>query len=223
MPDTYLNTGVRATGGVRGKVGDAWTYDVGGVYARNQQDYYAQRFANFDRVNNSLNVVNVNGAPTCASDRGSPRCVPFDAFSAGNTNPALIDYLFTAHGGRDQGVGTLYDVQANVTGDLGKYGITSPFAEAGRRDRAGRRISQGYAAHRPPTPSYPRRSTAAPIGYLSRTSGKPTSRSRRRWSSTSRSRPVAGQRRLPRVEVQQQSRAPSTPGRSRASTRRSAT
>ena len=125
-PDTYVNTGVRLTGGIRGKVGDAWTYDVGGVYARNHQDY----IPSFRTPGNLQNAVNVGGTaanPTCAS--GAAGCVPFDIFSAGNTNPALIKYLFTT--GTSQTTGTLYDVLANVSGDLGKYGITSPFAEQG--------------------------------------------------------------------------------------------
>ncbi|MES2421533.1 MAG: TonB-dependent receptor [Pseudomonadota bacterium] len=127
QPDRYLNTGVRLTGGVRGKVGDAWTYDLGGVYARNHQDY-TPSFVNATNLQNSINVGGTRAAPTCATTTDAA-CVPFDAFSAGNTNPALIDYLY------DQGTavttGTLYDVQANVTGDLGKYGIKSPFAEQG--------------------------------------------------------------------------------------------
>ena len=125
-PDTFVNTGVRLTGGVRGKVGDAWTYDVGGVYARNHQDY----IPSFRTPGNLQNAVNVGGTaanPVCAS--GAAGCVPFDIFSAGNTNPALINYLFTT--GTSQTTGTLYDVLANVSGDLGKYGITSPFAEQG--------------------------------------------------------------------------------------------
>ncbi|WP_078462241.1 TonB-dependent receptor domain-containing protein [Sphingomonas sp. NIC1] len=125
-PDTFVNTGVRLTGGVRGKVGDAWTYDVGGVYARNHQDY----IPSFPTPGNLQNAVNVGGTaanPVCAS--GAAGCVPFDIFSAGNTNPALINYLFTT--GTSQTTGTLYDVLANVSGDLGKYGITSPFAEQG--------------------------------------------------------------------------------------------
>ena len=125
-PDTFVNTGVRLTGGVRGKVGDAWTYDVGGVYARNHQDY----IPSFRTPGNLQNAVNVGGTaanPVCAS--GAAGCVPFDIFSAGNTNPALINYLFTT--GTSQTTGTLYDVLANVSGDLGKYGITSPFADQG--------------------------------------------------------------------------------------------
>jgi outer membrane receptor protein involved in Fe transport len=127
QPDTYLNTGVRLTGGVRGKVGSAWTYDVGGVYARNHQNY-TPSFVNSTNLQNSMNVGGTLAAPTCATTTDAA-CVPFDAFSAGNTNPALIDYLYDQ--GTSTTTGTLYDVQANVTGDLGKYGITSPFAEQG--------------------------------------------------------------------------------------------
>jgi len=138
--DTYVNTGIRATGGVRGKIGEAWTYDVGGVYARNQQDWMPATLPNFGRINNALNVVNVNGTPTCtATVNGTdPACVPFEAFSAGNSNQSLVNYIY---GGVDaekqRTVGILYDVQANVTGDLGKYGITSPFAEDGLAFAAG--------------------------------------------------------------------------------------
>ena len=125
-PDTFVNTGVRLTGGVRGKVGDAWTYDVGGVYARNHQDYIPS-FGIAGRLQNAINVGGTAAAPTCAS--GAAGCVPFDIFSPGNSDPALINYLFGT--GTSVTTGTLYDVQANMTGDLGKYGITSPFAEQG--------------------------------------------------------------------------------------------
>jgi len=151
MTDTYTNTGIRATGGIRGKVGDAWTYDIGGVFARNQQIWDSSRLPSFDRVNNSLNVVNVNGVPTCVVGGA---CVPFDAFSAGNGNQALIDYLYgNLDPARQKTVGLLYDVQANMTGDLGKYGITSPLANDGvafalgteyRKDRQFSELTPGF-------------------------------------------------------------------------------
>ena len=128
--DTYVNSGIRATGGLRGKVGDAWTYDIGGVYARNQQDYMPASLPSFARVNNTLNVVAVNGVPTCVS--GDAGCVPFDAFRAGNGSAALVGYIYGANTVEKQtNVGTLYDALANITGDLGKYGITSPLARDG--------------------------------------------------------------------------------------------
>jgi outer membrane receptor protein involved in Fe transport len=57
--------------------------------------------------------------------------VPFDAFSPNNNNQALVDYIYNVADGHNVNIGTLHDVQANVTGDLGKYGITSPFADDG--------------------------------------------------------------------------------------------
>ena len=126
--DEYINRGLRATAGVRGKVGTAWTYDVGGVYARNTQNVNYGDIPDFDRVNNALNVVNVGGVPTCAS--GAAGCIPFDAFSAGNDG-SVMSYLLAGNPARTRGVGTLWDVTANMTGDLGDYGITSPFANDG--------------------------------------------------------------------------------------------
>ncbi len=130
----YENFGFRATGGVRGTVAEAWTYDVGGVYARNQQNTVYSPFADFDRINRSLNVVNVNGTPTCASvvSGTDAACVPFDAFSAGNANTALAGYLFGgARDGSQTGIGQLFNIQANITGDLTKYGLKTPWAEQG--------------------------------------------------------------------------------------------
>jgi iron complex outermembrane receptor protein len=129
IPDTYINSGIRATGGFRGKVDDTWTWDVGGVYARNQQVVNYGNLPDYDRVNQSLDVVNVNGVPTCAS--GVAGCVPFNAFTANTPGQPVADWLFTAPGGRTKGVGTLWDGLLSVTGDLGKYGITSPLANQG--------------------------------------------------------------------------------------------
>ena len=131
--DTFVNSGLRSTAGVRGTLGDAWTYDVGGVVARNKQVWSSGSLHSFDRVNNALNVVNVNGTPTCVSvvNGTDPNCVPFDAFAANNNDQALVDYIYNVPDGHSTNVSKLYDAQANVTGDLGKYGITSPLAEDG--------------------------------------------------------------------------------------------
>lgn len=130
----YVNQGIRATGGLRGTVGDAWTYDIGGVYARNQQDTTYGPYADPVRVNRALNAVLVNGTPTCTSvvDGSDPACIPFDAFRAGSGNAPLTNYLF---GGASDGATRtntiLYDVVASMTGDLTRYGIKSPWAADG--------------------------------------------------------------------------------------------
>lgn len=133
VEDVYINKGTRISGGIRGDFAEVWSYDIGGVYARNQQDTKGGNFADYDKVNRSLNVVNVNGTPTCVSkiNGTDPDCVPFDAFRANNNDQALFDYLLTGRNGTNTSVGTLKNVLANVQGDLGAYGITSPWAEDG--------------------------------------------------------------------------------------------
>ncbi len=131
--DVYENLGLRTTGGIRGKIGTAWSYDVGGVYARNEQRISYGDYPTYERVNRSLNVVDVGGTPTWAAKVSGvdPACVPFDAFSANNNNAALTDYLFDGDNGTTKGVGILYDFIASASGDLGSYGITSPWASQG--------------------------------------------------------------------------------------------
>ncbi len=128
--DLYENQGIRAVGGVRGTIAEAWSYDVAGVYSRSQQDVTYGPFPEFAKINRSLNVVNVGGTPTCATGTADG-CVPFDAFSANNNNAALYNYLFSGRDGTQGNVTQLFDVVANLSGDLGKYGITAPWAEQG--------------------------------------------------------------------------------------------
>jgi iron complex outermembrane receptor protein len=77
--------------------------------------------------------VSVAGVPRCASavSGADAACVPFDAFHANNNDADLVDYLFTAQSGTTTGVGTLRDLVASLSGDLGRYGVTSPLAKQG--------------------------------------------------------------------------------------------
>lgn len=131
LDDRYMNEGLRITGGIRGKFAEGWSYDVGGVYARNQQDY-SWSFPSIDRVNNALNVVNVNGVPTCASGTADG-CLPLDPFSSRSpiNNVGVFNYLVKDSYGTQTTVNKLYNVVATVQGDLGTYGIKAPWAEQG--------------------------------------------------------------------------------------------
>ncbi|WP_137897973.1 TonB-dependent receptor [Sphingomonas sp. 2SG] len=122
----------RGVAGVRGDLGSAWHYDVGGVYSTT---LYRQRQLNRvdpAKVANALQVVDVNGVATCASVATNPGCVPLDIFSTAGPSQAAIDYLSYGEGGGlfreryEQWVGN-----ANVTGDLGEYGIRSPLSTKG--------------------------------------------------------------------------------------------
>jgi len=124
----------RAVAGVRGDLGSAWHYDVGGVYSTTL--YRQRQTGRIDptKVANALQVVDVNGTPTCVSavNGTDPSCVPLDIFSTNGPSASAVNYLSYAEGGGvfreryEQWVGN-----ANVTGDLGDYGLKSPFSTKG--------------------------------------------------------------------------------------------
>ncbi|WP_245824954.1 TonB-dependent receptor plug domain-containing protein [Sphingomonas azotifigens] len=135
VQDQYTNAGYRITAGLRGRVLDkVWSYDVAGMLSRGQLDTIDEPFASATKINRSLNVVNVNGRPTCQSvkDGSDPACVPFNAFAPFNNDSALNRYLYGgATGGIAKRIPRLLQFLGTVSGDLGKYGISSPFAEQG--------------------------------------------------------------------------------------------
>nr|WP_246360697.1 TonB-dependent receptor [Sphingomonas abaci] len=112
---------------------EAWNYDIAGVFSRTKGTTIYPAQPDFDRVNRSLRAVNVNGTPTCTAviDGTDRACVPFNAFRPFNTNAALNDYLFTSVDGTQSSTGQMRQVLSVLSGDLGKYGITSPLAEQG--------------------------------------------------------------------------------------------
>ncbi len=131
LEDRYANEGLRVTGGVRGNFAQGWSYDIGGVYARNAMKT-SMAGPLYDRVNNALNVVNNNGTISCVNDTANG-CVPFDPFSANSAtnNSTLFNYLVAGTYGTSTTTNTLYNGIATIQGDLGTYGIKSPWADEG--------------------------------------------------------------------------------------------
>lgn len=131
----FTNAGYRIVAGLRGRVFDnVWSYDVAGMISRAQLDTIDVPRADFTRVNRSLDVVNVNGRPTCRSvtNGTDANCVPFNAFAPFNNDAALNNYIYgEASGGVSTRIPRLLQFVGTVSGDLGKYGVTSPFAEQG--------------------------------------------------------------------------------------------
>ena len=115
--------------GLRGDLGDGWSYDGYLQLGIARLDSHITGYASVSKVANALNVVDVNGVPTCVT--GGAACVPlniFEAQSKGLTQAALNYVLadaFTTGEARQQ------IASFNVTGDLGHYGIKSPFAADG--------------------------------------------------------------------------------------------
>ena len=130
----YEHENYRAVLGSKGDLLDngALSYDVYGqffytTFANNNEKYF-----NFPNVDNALQVYSNAGVPTCVSG-GS--CVPYNIFKDGGVTPQALNYLYI--NGTGIGSSTLRTLHGELTAQLGKWGITSPFATDGIGVNAG--------------------------------------------------------------------------------------
>jgi iron complex outermembrane recepter protein len=121
----------RFVAGVKGDISDAWNYDLNAQYG---QVNFAATYRNDlsdKRIDRALQVVNVGGVPTCKSvvDGTDPSCVPYNIFQTGGVTSAAAGYIsipLVLTGNTKETI-----VSGYVSGDLGKMGLHSPFAESG--------------------------------------------------------------------------------------------
>jgi iron complex outermembrane recepter protein len=154
--DEYEHTAFRAVMGLRGDLGAAWKYDA--YFMDGVTLYDTTHFNDFSaqRVAAALQVVNnpATGQLTCLGDIGqnsAPGCVPFNIWQPGGVTPAALAYLQVPSyqsGRTEEQV-----LNANVSGDLGSYGIKLPaakdglkvnFGVEGRRERLILNVDQAY-------------------------------------------------------------------------------
>jgi iron complex outermembrane receptor protein len=116
----------RAVFGTRGDFLDAWSYDAYGQYYYTTFFNSNDKYLNFQSIANALQVTGTAASPVCVV--GGP-CVPYNIFADGGVTPKALNYLYLA--GTSQGTSTLRTLHGEITGQLGKYGITSPLATEG--------------------------------------------------------------------------------------------
>lgn len=127
------HTSYRGVLGMKGDLGDAWSYDAYYQYGRtNYSQVYKNDFS-VTRITRALDVVAnpAGGAPVCRSllDGTDPACVPWDIWGTGTVTPAALAYVQVP--GIAKGINTEQIVSGALTGDLGAYGIKSPMATDG--------------------------------------------------------------------------------------------
>jgi outer membrane receptor protein involved in Fe transport len=122
----YEHTNYRAVLGSRGDFGDAWHYDVYGQYYYTNFFNSQLNYLSFQSIDNALQVTGTADKPVCIS---GGTCVPYNIFADGRVTPAQLQYLYLL--GTAQGTSTLRTLHAEVSGELGKYGVTSPWASEG--------------------------------------------------------------------------------------------
>jgi len=132
------HTSFRAVIGSRGKIDDAWNYDV---YAQTGITQLAETYEHdlsLSRLNKALDVVlDPSGNAVCRSvlNGTDPTCVPYNIFQQGKVTQEALNYIqipLLLRGEVDQ-----YIVSGNVTGDLTKYGVKLPTAADGAKVNIG--------------------------------------------------------------------------------------
>jgi iron complex outermembrane recepter protein len=128
----FDHTNYRAVVGAKGELGSAWTYDVYGQYYYTEFYNANRQYFNFQSITNALEVTGTAAHPVCISG-GS--CVPYNIFTDGAVTQEQLQYLYLT--GTSYGTNSQRIVHVDFTGDLGRYGITSPWANDGLSVNAG--------------------------------------------------------------------------------------
>jgi iron complex outermembrane receptor protein len=142
--DDLEHTDWRVTLGVKGKIVDGWDYDASWQHSIVNLSESVDNFFSTSKIDNAFNVITgpaflangttpnpSAGVPECISKYNgtAPTCVPYNIFSLGQVTPAALGYLEVP--GIQTGNITQTVVDANVTADLGRYGVQLPTAGSG--------------------------------------------------------------------------------------------
>lgn len=135
--DRYEHMAFRDVIGLRGDLSDAWHYDGYAQYGYTRYNNEVGGYLSNSRIASALDVTGTAANPTCAyniPDVGTA-CVPYNIFQQGGVSKAALNYLTV--NAEEQGFSQEQVAHFDITGQLGKYGIQSPFADRGVGVNAG--------------------------------------------------------------------------------------
>jgi iron complex outermembrane recepter protein len=147
----------RVTLGMRGELSAGWRYDIYGQYGTSS---YSQAYLNefsVSKFRNAINVVATPTGPQCevTVSGADPSCVPYDLFG-GFEAPSAAALAYVQGTGFQRGSTQQQVVSATITGDLGEYGLRSPWASDGigvavggeyRRDALQLQVSDNFLSN----------------------------------------------------------------------------
>ncbi len=134
--DDLRHTSFRGVLGLRGDIADGWSYDIYGLYGTSILSENFQNDMSRARVGKALNAVRdsqgqivcrVNADVDLSND--DPSCVPWNIFNLGGVTPQQLAYLQIP--GVMEGSTTEQVLSGSISGDLGRYGMKLPTANAG--------------------------------------------------------------------------------------------
>ncbi|GAA4778700.1 TonB-dependent receptor [Stakelama sediminis] len=129
--DDLRHTDYRFTVGLKGEIAPGFTYDFSALRSAVIFDESYKNDIDQNNAANGLQVVNVDGTPTCEAviSGTDPNCVPVDVFGYGTISDAGYSYLYVPS--YTHGVNRELVLNSTVNGDLTSYGVVSPWATQG--------------------------------------------------------------------------------------------
>lgn len=121
------HTNYRFTAGVRGEIASGWRYDANYMHALTIGQFNYQNDINQDKAAQALQAVLVNNEVVCIDT--SKNCKPIDVFSANGPSAEGYNFIYAPTFTRNEQSIDVFN--AYVSGDLGQYGIRSPWAVDG--------------------------------------------------------------------------------------------
>ena len=122
----YQTLNYRAAAGLKGDFLGAWSYDAYAQYYYVDFNTTNNKYLSYQNIDNALLVTGTRANPQCVV--GKP-CVPWNIFQDGGVTQDALNYLYLL--GTATGNNSLRTLHADVTGELGKYGIALPTAHEG--------------------------------------------------------------------------------------------
>lgn len=130
--DDIRHTSFRTVLGLKGELGSVWNYDVSMQTAKViYQNTYKNEFSNARSLLALDVITGPNGAPACrtAVSGTNPNCVPYNVWAIGGVTPAALNYIQIPGIQRGETAQTI--ASANLSADLGGYGVKLPTAKSG--------------------------------------------------------------------------------------------
>lgn len=126
--DSISDTSFREVLGVKGEINN-FTYDVFAQFARVTHQETSSGYFSVAKIGDALDAVTdpKTGLPVCRS--GTTGCVPYNVFTKGGVTQAMLDYLQVS--GHQQGYTQQIVYGGNVSTDLGRYGVKTPWTNNG--------------------------------------------------------------------------------------------
>jgi outer membrane receptor protein involved in Fe transport len=127
----FTHTDYKVDVGFRGDLGSGWSYDAYLQLGVARLDEHITGYGSVNKIANALNVVYAPGTTTPVCVNGGPSCVPLDIFTALGSNITQAAYNYVLASSFTTGETRQQVASINLTGDLGHYGIKSPWAADG--------------------------------------------------------------------------------------------